>query len=130
MYPTAKALTLISVVTLLAGCSRTKPVPQPTTDIASEIKALIEKLAISNEPAADAPVYTPSIDTPKSDPKAAAYAAAERIRTYGKDAFPYLLKHLDDQRQSVAFRRVLPSTVGDACFCIIRDQVFNLPKDY
>jgi hypothetical protein len=59
-----------------------------------------------------------------------AYDAAGELEKYGKRAFPFLLKHMDDKRQSVAFRRVIPHDVADACFCIIRDQVFCLPDDY
>jgi len=95
--------------------------------VASKVEALIERLAISQEEAGTAPVFTPAKDTPSSDKRMAAYDAAKEIRSYGRSAFPLLLKHMDDRRQSVAFRSVLPSTVADACFCIIRGQVESVP---
>ncbi len=105
-------------------------ITQPPVDQGVRIEALIEHLAISDEPATTLPVYTPSRDTPRTDKRVVAYEAAEELKSFGKAAFPCLLKHLDDRRQSVAFRRVLPSTVGDACFCIIQEQVVPLPDDY
>lgn len=95
-----------------------------------EIERLIEQLAISDKPAAMEPVYTPSIDTPRTDKRVIAFEAAKKLKTYGKAAFPFLLAHLDDNRQSVAFRRVIPHTVGLSCLCIIEDQIIALPSDY
>jgi hypothetical protein len=95
-----------------------------------QIGALIEKLAISQEPAEFRPVYTPSKDTPRSDPRVIAFEAAERLRECGKDAFPGLLAHLEDDRQSVAFVCRLPADVGLACFTIIEGMVYGLPGDY
>ena len=129
-----KLLVRVFVITLcFSGCvpsSTDELQKQQYVDHGSEIEALIEQLAISQEQAGDQPIYTPTRDTPRTDKRVCAYDAAEKLKSYGKEGFPYLLKHLHDSRQSVAFRRVLPSTVGDACFCIIREQVFNLPFDY
>jgi hypothetical protein len=49
---------------------------------------------------------------------------------YGAVAFPFLIKHLNDRRQSVAMRRVMPANVGDACYCIITQQLYALPDGY
>ena len=95
-----------------------------------EMDALVEKLAISQAPASFQPVYTPSRDTPASDPRVVAFEAAEQLKACGKAAFPNLLEHLGDGRQSVAFRRMLPATVGLACFTIIEQLVYGLPADY
>jgi hypothetical protein len=91
---------------------------------------LVEALAISQEAASTSPVYTPSKDTPRNDTRVIAHEAARELERRGKAAFPVLLAHLGDGRQSIALRRTLPSTVGDACFCLIERQVFNLPEDY
>jgi hypothetical protein len=95
-----------------------------------DIDGLIELLAISDKPAGNEPIYTPGPETPRNDPRWLAIDAAEGLRKKGVAAFPNLVQHLDDKRQSVAFRSVIPHDVGDACFCIIREQVFSLPKDY
>ena len=122
-------LFLLISYTILCGCAGSPP-EQKNRSTSSDIEALIEKLAISEQLAGDFPVYTPSRNTPKTDKRIVAYDAADKIKSYGKLAFPYLLKHLGDKRQSVAFRRVIPHDVADACYCIIRSQVFLLPESY
>jgi hypothetical protein len=129
MHGTRTALGILVTTALLVGCSGTR-CSSHTTPTAADIEALIEKLAISQAPAAEAPVFTPSRDTPRTDSRVIAYEAAEELKKCGKAAFPHLLEHLDDKRQSVAFRRGIPHDVGDACFCIIREQVFCLPEGY
>jgi len=124
-----KLICLFTVSAILWGCTKA-PSGQQGPVAGAEIEALIEKLAISDEPAINGPIYTPSKNTPRTDKRVVAYDAAKKLMSYGKQTFPYLLKHLDDKRQSVAFRRVEPHNVADACFCIIRMQVFFLPEDY
>ena len=68
--------------------------------------------------------------TPTTDPRMVAYDASRQLDTFGKVAFPQLVASLGDKRQSVAFRRVLPSTVGDACYCIVVWQLYDLPPNY
>lgn len=102
----------------------------PDSPNARIIRKLIGKLAISQRKASNDPIYSPSPDAPKSDPRLVAYDAAKQLEAFGMEAFPFLLDSLDDQRQSVAFRRVLPSTVGDACYCLIARQLYALPPDY
>lgn len=104
--------------------------PPPDHPAAADIRALIEKLAISDERASYEPVYTPPRDTPPTDKRIVAYHAAEALVAHGLDAFPYLLQALRDNRQSVGFRRVLPSTVGDACYTLITRQLYALPDHY
>ncbi len=140
-HRTFVAMTLAALVALAAcgGCASTdravtpatQPVqPQDPAAVHQHIEALIEKLAISQDEATDEPVYTPSIDTPKSDPRVQAFEAAEELTAYGKTAFPQLIAHFDDRRQSVAFRRTNRATVGLASFAIIEDEVYATPSDY
>ena len=127
---------LLIVGTLVSGCESRKQgasdrgtnLEQPAAK--ESIDALIERLAISQDAAADAPVYTPSVDTPGDDPRVNPYDAAEQLKAYGKEAFPRLLEMFDDDRQSVCFRRMIPCTVGLACFSIIEDEIFLLPDGY
>jgi hypothetical protein len=100
------------------------------SEVDREIAALIDQLAIAQEPAVMAPVYTPREDTPATDPRVVAYRAAARLKDYGKAAFPQLLARFGDERQSVCFRRAVPCTVGIACFTIIEMQVIPVPDDY
>jgi hypothetical protein len=93
------------------------------------IEGLIQQLAISSDAARMEPVPTPSIHTPRTDKRVRAYESADKIKQYGKKAFPFLLRHLNDGRQSVAFRSVLPSTVGDACYSLLSQMIFAIPED-
>jgi hypothetical protein len=110
-----------------------RPVIQAATaesPIAEKIRALIEKLAISDEAASTSPPMTPPADTPKDDKRMIAYAAASDLEKFGIEAFPFLLASLEDKRQSVAFRRVQNFSVGEACFNIMAWQIYSLPKSY
>src|SRR6185436_17545259 len=98
------SLLFLSTLVLCLGAELT---PDDT-----RIAELISRLAISQEPAGEEPIYTRTKDTPKTDKRVIAYDAAERLREFGTKAFPALLKSLDDRRQSVAFRRVVPHDVG------------------
>ena len=134
-----QVLLLLSVVGLSAAIGHADnpknddqskaPAAKPSPHEA-ETRELIDKLAISPKEATKEPVLTPSKNTPATDKRVIAFAAAKRLRAFGAEAFPYLLEALDDKRQSVGFRRVLPSTVGDACFCVIEDQLYALPDNY
>jgi hypothetical protein len=97
---------------------------------AQRINSLIDQLAISDDDAAPGPIYTPSPDAPKTDKRLIAYRAGDELSRYGLEAFPSLLNAMNDRRQSVAFRRAVPSTVGDACYCILMWQIYDLPEHY
>src|SRR5262249_38332874 len=94
-----------------------------------EIRALIEKLAISDKPADRNPVGTPGRDAPADDKRVIAFRAYNKLRDFGVEAFPYLIESLDDKRQSACFMRAVPCSVGLACYSILRDQLFAAPPD-
>jgi hypothetical protein len=87
---------------------------------AEVIEGLIDELAISSGPTGDA-----------GDRRARAFAAVEKLSALGKQAFPYLLEHLDDHRESVELQRLnRRQDVGEACYCIIAYQILDIPSDY
>jgi len=94
------------------------------------IKDLISRLAISEQPAGMSPIFTPSIDTPKTDKRVIAYDAVKQLLALGVKAFPALIASIDDHRQSIALRAMIPHDVGLACFCIIQEQVEDFPSTY
>jgi len=107
--------------------------PEPADDQLTEqdrIKSLIDQLAISDEPAKDGPIFEPSINTPTMDLRVKAYDASVELEKFGIAAFPQLLEHLDDNRQSVHFSAVVRARVGLACRSILRWQLHSLPKGY
>src|SRR5687768_16566729 len=114
--PSLLVVILASHCFCILGCMaaiRQKAVAPPAdSPNAATIRELIEKLA---SPLPHDPVV---------------FDAAERLEAFGAEAFPYLLDSLDDQRPSVPFRRVLPGTVGDACYVLISRQLYALPPYY
>jgi hypothetical protein len=107
---------------------------EPVPDLASlsldqRIDALIERLALSGEPAAEGPVFSPSKDTHPSDRRVIAYQAADQLEKIGYPAFPKLAAKLDDRRQSAAFGRWKRMDVGMACYSILMWQIYSLPDD-
>ena len=94
------------------------------------IAALIENLAISQERAGNAIVFTPAGDTPKTDRRMVAYEAVKELHQFGIEAFPALIGSLGDHRQSAPLRAQIPFYVGPACYCIIQDSIEDFPEEY
>lgn len=125
------ALGLLLVTAACRGVPGTSPAQQGATDQRrQEIDALIERLALSDQPAGDEPIYTPHRDTPGTDKRVIAIEAVGKLKTYGREAFPQLLARRGDRRQSIPLRRIVPHDVGLACYCIVEDQIYNLPRGY
>lgn len=126
----ARHMLFCVLLAVAAGCAaeqKYSPKPETPEARAGHIRMLIEKLAISQGPAGDFPIYTPSEDAPRTDPRVMAHDAAEELHTYGMEAWLHLLENLDDKRQSVAFYRMIPHDVGLACYAIIDFQIDACP---
>jgi hypothetical protein len=93
-----------------------------------KIRALIDKLVFSEQPASKEPSAFFNISI--NDPWTQVQKAANELEKFGIAAFPELIAHFDDPRQSIAFRRVLEHTVGLACYSIVQGQVYALPREY
>ena len=109
---------------MLLGCGRPHDMP-PSVGVDSRpsaevIENLIDELAISSDPTDDV-----------GDRRARAYAVVEELSALGKLAFPHLLEHLDDNRESVELQRLnRRQYVGEACYCIIAYQILDIPPNY
>jgi len=58
-------------------------------------------------------------------------AAFKKLKTFKDAAFPIMMEHLDDKRQSLAFRNHnLGQSVGDACYWNIYYQLTDHPENY
>jgi hypothetical protein len=121
---------MLGVLILVLVAAADVPVSAGAEAQAAEIRTLINQLAISDKAAADEPILSPPGDAPASDPRMKAIAAHRRLIEIGPAAFPQLIASLEDGRQSVGFRRVLPSTVGQACYSVISSQLYALPPGY
>lgn len=57
--------------------------------------------------------------------------AFQKLSEQEDAAFPVLVKHLDDKRQSINFRNHFSgNSVGDACYWIIYFQLQDRPRGY
>jgi len=108
----------------------THPPAQPE----AEIEALIEQLVFSEGEATEAPSITPGITADGEQYRErfeSCQRAFRRLREFKERAFPYLLAHLDDKRQSIPFRNhCLGQSVGNACYWCIYFQLQDRPDDY
>lgn len=100
----------------------------------AEIKSLIEQLVFSEEKATEDPIITPGA-TPQSeqyrDRFEACRSAFQRLSEFKELAFPFLLEHLNDDRQSIPFRNhYTGQSVGAACYWNIYYQLQDMPDDY
>jgi hypothetical protein len=125
----------------VAGASTTTPhgsspesATGPEAPSADEIEALIEQLVFAEGEATEDPVITPGI-TAEGELYREQYESCQRAfrrLTELKDrAFPYLIAHLNDRRQSIPFRNhCIGQSVGHACYWCIYFQLQDRPKDY
>ena len=92
-----------------------------------QIEDLINRLAFSNEPAVDRLFPTPSDTAPKMDRRVKIHDAYNSLWVmHGFAAFPQLVAHLDDERQSVQFDSIRRATVGKACYSILNNQLHDI----
>jgi len=115
----------------------------------ADIRTLIEQLVISEGQASNRPMMDPTMKIYDADGKEVKPAddtkAAEEYRKEFQScqmafkklfelriaAFPVLIEHLDDKRQSINFRNhFLGNSVGDACRWNIYYQLQDMPEDY
>lgn len=98
------------------------------------IEAIVDQLVFAEGPASNEPVLSPGARD--SSPEYAqrhekvrsAFAALTEMKL---KAFPVLVKHLDDERQSINFRNhYIANSVGDACRWNIYYQLQDRPKGY
>ena len=123
-----------------------------------QIRSLIEQLVFADTPATDDPPLTPGLDNlieksqtrvngeNNAEPDEVSHSvtteeyrkrfeecakAYQKLLDYKEAAFPFLVEHLDDERQSIPFRNHYPhASVGDACYWNIYHQLQDRPKDY
>lgn len=95
---------------------------------------LIDQLVFKEGDATNKPVISPGI-VDKTNEYRDRFTTCQKA--FGKlyemkgVAFPQLLKHLDDKRQSINFRNhSMANSVGDACYWNIYFQLVDRPKDY
>jgi len=111
----------------------TSPQPQDT-----QIRQLIEQLVLTEEPAPPNEFMPPIHPNMASDKSADYRQRYERCQTAFKKltafkgaAFPIMLEHLGDKRQSIPFRNhYTEHSVGIACYWNIYFQLTDQPENY
>jgi hypothetical protein len=106
----------------------------PSAEQQKQIASLIEQLVFAEQKASDDPLIDPDF----ADQDDAYRKRFDRCRNAFKKlselkdvAFPLLIAHLDDDRQSIPFRNHSSGqSMGDACYWIIHDQLQDRPDDY
>ncbi len=125
--------TLAPLALLIAGCSQT-PVSMealPTeTDAAAEyrrkVEALIAQLRSPNRNPNPNNHHRESFpDDYDDDVQEKVEIARKKLIVLGKDAFPILIEHVNDEGYSLSFYTAILRgfSVGEVCFMIIRNQV-------
>lgn len=115
----------------------------------AEIRSLVDQLVLAEGPANNQPTMNPGLKIydadgnevkPEGDPGQAddyekkfesCQMAFKKLSDFRIAAFPILIEHLDDKRQSINFRNhFLANSVGDACNWIIYFQLEDQPENY
>ena len=109
------------------------PVEPPRISEA-EIEAIVDQLVFADSDAENKPVISPCI-TDDSEAYRKRFetcqTAFRRLSELKDVAFPVLIKHLDDNRQSINFRNHhLGNSVGHACYWNIYFQLQDRPRGY
>jgi hypothetical protein len=115
----------------------------------AKIKLLVEQLVLADKPAGNSPTLNPNMKIYGADGKEvktggnspdsenyrkrfnACQEAFKKLLDFKVAAFPLLISHLDDKRQSINFRNhFMANSVGDACLWCIYFQLQDQPENY
>ncbi len=100
----------------------------------AEIESLIDQLVFDDGDANDQPVISPGVTDRSAEYRnrfSACQLAFQKLAALKEVAFPHLVKHLDDKRQSINFRNHhVGNSVGDACYWNIHFQLQDRPHGY
>jgi len=101
-----------------------------------EVSDLIDQLVFDHPKASKTPLLSPIAGINDKDPEYKKQfdkcgEAFGKLIELGEKAFPLLVAHLDDKRESIPFRNhYLEHSVGDACYWNIYFQLTDLPRGY
>lgn len=153
-YRSSLLLLVVAVTGLALAEDDKRATPDaPTKAQEVEIRTLIEQLALSDQEAPDPKKLIEGVKTGElevedtippmppelqenPDPEYAkrfkgCQEAFKRLGDFKSLAFPFMIEHIEDKRQSIAFRNhSLQQSVGDACYWNIYYQLHDTPPDY
>ena len=116
----------------LSGLCQQGNVASP--DEEAEIKHLISQLVFADQKASDKIMLSPGVDDKSPEYKArytACQEAFKKLSAFKDKAFPFLIEHLSDERQSIPFRNHFTgSSVGLACYWNLYFQLQDRPENY
>lgn len=105
-----------------------------TAEQQAEITRLIDQLVFVSGAAPNQPVLSPGVRD-NSDEYRARFTACQKaysqLAALGEVAFPQLIEHFEDKRESINFRNhYIEHAVGDACYWIVFGQLQDRPANY
>lgn len=105
-----------------------------TAKDSQRVEELIDQLVFAEGEASNVPVFSPGVND-RSPEYAQRFKKVQdafaKLTELKVKAFPVLVKHLEDKRQSISFRNhYLANSVGDACMWNIQFQLQDRPKNY
>ncbi len=105
-----------------------------TPEESQSIEELIDQLVFADRNASNEPVFSPGVKD-RSWEYAQRFkrvqAAFDKLARLKVKAFPILVKHLDDKRQSINLRNhYMGNSVGNACMWNIYFQLQDRPRNY
>ncbi len=125
-----------------AKCSEGNTTKKSTSAVVSvanadqerEIRSLIEQLVFENKPGSEEPPFSPGVIENDEDYRKrfkSCQSAFNKLAAFRELAFPFLIEHLKDNRQSIPFRNHhMGFSVGDACYWNMFMQLQDRPKNY
>jgi hypothetical protein len=100
----------------------------------AKTEALIDQLVFASGDATNRPTLSPGVRDDSDEYRQRFKKVQDAFRELSdlkERAFPVLVEHLDDQRQSINFRNHrLENAVGDACYWCIYYQLQDRPRNY
>ena len=105
-----------------------------TAKESQSVEELVDQLVFADGKASGEPVFSPGVNDKSPEYSQRFTKVQEAFGNLTKlkvKAFPVLVKHLKDERQSINFRNhYLANSVGDACMWCIYFQLQDRPKNY
>lgn len=115
------------------GASKYSDVSLSPAEVA-KTEALIDQMVFAPGDATNTPTLSPGVQDDSDAYRQRFQKVQDAFRQLSElkeRAFPVLVEHLDDKRQSINFRNHhLGNSIGDACFWCIYYQLQDRPSDY
>lgn len=129
-----KQFLIIAIALWLPVSGRCQQSNVASTGEEAEIKKLISELVFADQKATGEIIFSPGVEAEKPEywkRYKACQEAFKKLSAFKGKAVPFLVEHLDDDRQSIDFRNhYMGTSVGNACHWKLYDLIQDRPGDY